>query len=161
MVISGLAPEIAHFRILGDGVDDSIAPADWYIKGARYVNSLLILNTHSLACKLPAQTPLLLLMPGTSSGMFGSVPSFTHEGFILYCSPETIESIFIAFRLTGDPKYRDYGWAIFQAIEKHCRIPTGGYASVINVDQVPVEYDDKMETFLMVCDALPFPHDRG
>lgn len=51
MVISGLAPEIAHFRILGDGVDDSIAPADWYIKGARYVNLLVTLNslTHLLA----------------------------------------------------------------------------------------------------------------
>ncbi|KAG2358723.1 hypothetical protein BDR07DRAFT_1489089 [Suillus spraguei] len=109
---TGLAPEIAHFRIPGDGVDGSVAPADWYIKGA---------------------SP-------------GSPPPFDAR-YIL--RPETIESIFIAFRLTGDPKYRDYGWAIFQAIEKHCRIPTGGYASVINVDQVPVEYDDKMETFLM------------
>jgi len=70
--------------------------------------------------------------------------------------PETVESLFLAFRLTGDPKYRDYGWAIFQAIEKHCRIPTGGYASIKNVDEIPVEHDDKMETFLMVCD-VPCP----
>ncbi|KAI6133681.1 glycoside hydrolase [Pisolithus croceorrhizus] len=63
--------------------------------------------------------------------------------------PETVESLFIAFRLTGDTWYRDQGWAIFQAIEKHCRIPTGGYASVINVDQMPVEHEDKMETFMM------------
>ncbi|KAG1885838.1 glycoside hydrolase [Suillus subluteus] len=109
---TGLAPEIAHFRILGDGVDNSIAPADQYIKGAR-----------------------------------PNAPPPFDARYIL--RPETVESIFIAFRLTGDPKYRDYGWAIFQAIEKHCRIPTGGYASVINVDQVPMEYDDKMETFLM------------
>jgi len=109
---TGLAPEIAHFRILGDGLDNSMAPADWYIKGAR-----------------------------------PNAPPPFDARYIL--RPETVESIFIAFRLTGDPKYRDYGWAIFQAIEKHCRIPTGGYASVINVDQVPVEYDDKMETFLM------------
>lgn len=109
---TGLAPEIAHFRIVGDGIDDSVAPADWYIKGAR-----------------------------------PDAPPPFDARYIL--RPETVESIFIAFRLTGDPKYRDYGWAIFQAIEKHCRIPAGGYASVINVDQVPVEYDDKMETFLM------------
>lgn len=63
--------------------------------------------------------------------------------------PETVESLFIAFRLTGDTWYRDQGWAIFQAIEKHCRIPTGGYASIKNVDQVPVEHEDKMETFMM------------
>ncbi|KAI0830846.1 glycoside hydrolase [Trametes gibbosa] len=63
--------------------------------------------------------------------------------------PETVESLFIAYRLTGDQRYRDYGWQIFQAIERHCKIETGGYASIINVDQVPVEYEDKMETFLM------------
>ncbi|KIM69999.1 glycoside hydrolase family 47 protein [Scleroderma citrinum Foug A] len=63
--------------------------------------------------------------------------------------PETIESLFVAFRLTGDSWYRDQGWAIFQAIEKHCRIPSGGYASVMNVDKVPVQLEDRMETFMM------------
>ena len=64
--------------------------------------------------------------------------------------PETVESLFLAYRLTGDEKYRRYGWEIFSAIEKHCKIETGGYASVLNVDAVPVEHEDKMETFLMV-----------
>ncbi|EJF67382.1 glycoside hydrolase [Dichomitus squalens LYAD-421 SS1] len=63
--------------------------------------------------------------------------------------PETVESLFIAYRLTGDEKYRQYGWNIFKAIETHCKIETGGYASIINVDAVPVEHEDKMETFLM------------
>ncbi|KAI0713189.1 glycoside hydrolase [Cerioporus squamosus] len=63
--------------------------------------------------------------------------------------PETVESLFIAYRLTGDDKYRRYGWKIFEAIERHCRIESGGYASIINVDQVPAVHEDKMETFLM------------
>ncbi|KAI0370015.1 glycoside hydrolase [Pilatotrama ljubarskyi] len=63
--------------------------------------------------------------------------------------PETVESLFIAYRLTGDEHYRKYGWQIFEAIEKHCKIESGGYASIINVDRVPVEHEDKMETFLM------------
>lgn len=67
--------------------------------------------------------------------------------------PETVESLFIAYRLTGDEKYRDYGWNIFQAIEKHCKIETGGYASVLNVDELPVQHEDKMETFMMVCEV--------
>jgi hypothetical protein len=66
-------------------------------------------------------------------------------------SPETVESLFIAFRLTGDVRYREHGWNIFQSIEKHCRIETGGYASILNVDEVPARHEDKMETFLMVC----------
>lgn len=66
--------------------------------------------------------------------------------------PETIESLFIAYRLTGDEKHREWGWQVFQAIEKHCKVSTGGYSGTRNVD-VPagqVELDDRMETFMMV-----------
>jgi hypothetical protein len=75
----------------------------------------------------------------------GSVP--LDARYIL--RPETVESLFIAWRLTKDARYRRYGWNIFQAIEKHCKIETGGYASVLNVDALPVEHEDKMETFMM------------
>jgi hypothetical protein len=64
--------------------------------------------------------------------------------------PETIESLFIAYRLTGDNRYRDHGWDIFQAIERHCRIDSGGYTTIINVDEVPTRKEDKMETFFLV-----------
>lgn len=60
-----------------------------------------------------------------------------------------MESLFIAYRLSGNPKYREQGWEIFQAVEKYCRIESGGYASVLNVDELPVKYEDKMETFWM------------
>ncbi|KIM47401.1 glycoside hydrolase family 47 protein [Hebeloma cylindrosporum] len=63
--------------------------------------------------------------------------------------PETIESLFIAYRLTGDQRYRDHGWRIFQAIEKHCRVEGGGYATIINVDENPSRQEDKMETFFL------------
>ncbi|GAA6028046.1 hypothetical protein JCM8097_001846 [Rhodosporidiobolus ruineniae] len=61
--------------------------------------------------------------------------------------PETAESLFVAYRLTGDPIYRTWGWEIFQAFVKHCRLPEGGFASIRDVDQVPVVYEDRMETF--------------
>ncbi|KAK7007966.1 alpha-1,2-mannosidase [Favolaschia claudopus] len=63
--------------------------------------------------------------------------------------PETVESLFLAWRLTGEQKYRNYAWGIFQAIEKHCRLPGGGYATVVDVDTVPVRHDDKQETFFL------------
>ncbi|KAG9050324.1 mannosyl-oligosaccharide alpha-1,2-mannosidase [Tulasnella sp. UAMH 9824] len=65
--------------------------------------------------------------------------------------PETVESLFIAYRLSGDQKYRNWGWQIFQAIEKHCKVPTGGYSGVVHVDdpEGEVELDDRMETFMM------------
>ncbi|KDR66379.1 hypothetical protein GALMADRAFT_259456 [Galerina marginata CBS 339.88] len=63
--------------------------------------------------------------------------------------PETVESLFIAWRLTGDIRYRDYSWAIFSSIDKYCRLDSGGYATVLDVDTVPVALDDKQETFFL------------
>jgi mannosyl-oligosaccharide alpha-1,2-mannosidase len=67
-----------------------------------------------------------------------------------YRRPETVESLFIAYRLTGDEIYREYGWRVFQAIEKHAKVPSGGYATVLNVDENPARLEDKMETFFLV-----------
>ncbi|GAA5855970.1 hypothetical protein JCM8547_000435 [Rhodosporidiobolus lusitaniae] len=61
--------------------------------------------------------------------------------------PETVESLFVAYRLTGDPVYREWGWTIFQTFVEHCRLPDGGFASILDVDEVPVKYEDRMETF--------------
>jgi hypothetical protein len=62
-----------------------------------------------------------------------------------------VESLFLAYRLTGDKRYREQGWKIFQSIEKHAKVADGGYATVVNVDEVPARLEDKMETFFMVC----------
>jgi hypothetical protein len=35
--------------------------------------------------------------------------------------PETVESLFLAYRATGDEIYREWGWKIFQAFQKYCR----------------------------------------
>ncbi|KAJ7473958.1 glycoside hydrolase family 47 protein [Mycena latifolia] len=63
--------------------------------------------------------------------------------------PEISESVFLAWRLTGDARYRDHAWAIFSAIERHCRLPGGGYATVLDVDTLPVTYIDRQETFFL------------
>ncbi|KAJ7093559.1 glycoside hydrolase [Mycena epipterygia] len=63
--------------------------------------------------------------------------------------PEISESVFLAWRLTGDVRYRTYAWDIFSAIEKYCKLEAGGYATVVDVDQVPVVYIDKQETFFL------------
>ena len=62
-----------------------------------------------------------------SSGReFGSQPQDQHS----LLRPETVESLFILWRLTHDPKWREHGWAIFEAIRTHARLDSGGYASV-------------------------------
>lgn len=42
--------------------------------------------------------------------------------------PETFETLYLTYRLTKNEKYRDYGKRMMDAIVKHCRVPTGGYA---------------------------------
>lgn len=94
---TGLAPEIAHFRInpTGPGDDVIVKPSD----------------AHNLL------------------------------------RPETVESLFVLWRVTRDTRYREWGWKIFQAIERHARVASGGYSSVQNVLAVPPGFRNKMESF--------------
>ena len=61
--------------------------------------------------------------------------------------PEAAESMFYLWRFTKKPKYREWGWRMFLAFEKHCRVEHGGYAGVRNVNMEHGVKDDKMETF--------------
>lgn len=49
--------------------------------------------------------------------------------------PETVESYFLMWRLTKDPKYREWGWEMVQALDKHCKAEAG-YSGIRNVYQV-------------------------
>ncbi|KAG9065264.1 hypothetical protein KI688_002587 [Linnemannia hyalina] len=46
--------------------------------------------------------------------------------------PETVESLFILYRITGEGKYQEYAWEIVQSIEKQCRTKDG-YSGLVNV----------------------------
>ncbi|XP_048244955.1 endoplasmic reticulum mannosyl-oligosaccharide 1,2-alpha-mannosidase-like isoform X2 [Haliotis rufescens] len=64
--------------------------------------------------------------------------------------PETVESLLYLHRLTGDKKYREWGWQIFQAFEKYTKIPGGGYSSINNVKNMGSPgFKDKMESFFL------------
>ncbi|KAF9006011.1 glycoside hydrolase family 47 protein [Cyathus striatus] len=49
--------------------------------------------------------------------------------------PETVESLYILWRTTGNKKWRDRGWSIFEAIERHTKTASG-YASLLSVDSL-------------------------
>ena len=44
--------------------------------------------------------------------------------------PETVESLFILYRITGKQQYREWGWKIFEAFEKNSRVENG-YTSLV------------------------------
>jgi mannosyl-oligosaccharide alpha-1,2-mannosidase len=66
------------------------------------------------------------------------VAFYNKSGFYItdssyFLRPEVLESIYYAYRITGDQKYRDISWAAFQAINTTCRVGRG-YSEVDNVN---------------------------
>lgn len=65
--------------------------------------------------------------------------------------PETVESLFMMWRITEDPLYREWGWGIFKAFQRHTNLGGGkGYTSVNDVNAVPPPVRDDMESFWLV-----------
>lgn len=62
--------------------------------------------------------------------------------------PETVESLYILYRLTKNPVYREWGWNIFESFQKWTKLSgDGGYASIDNVRKIPPPLRDNMESF--------------
>ncbi|CAG8971750.1 hypothetical protein HYALB_00007230 [Hymenoscyphus albidus] len=62
--------------------------------------------------------------------------------------PETVESLFYMWRITGDVMYREWGWAMFNAFLKYTAVDEGGgFTSLDNADAIPPPFRDNMESF--------------
>lgn len=62
--------------------------------------------------------------------------------------PEVVESLYLMWRTTGDERWRERGWEIFQAIEKHAWTAYG-FASLRGVDrETPAKLDEMPSYFL-------------
>jgi len=62
--------------------------------------------------------------------------------------PETVESFFVMWRLTHDQKYRDWGWEVFQSIDRYCKAPKG-YSGIRDVTTTAVSFDNVQQSFFM------------
>mmetsp|Transcript_55066 Transcript_55066/g.98222 ORF Transcript_55066/g.98222 Transcript_55066/m.98222 type:complete len:835 (-) Transcript_55066:72-2576(-) len=70
------------------------------------------------------------------------------DGRHSFIRPETAESLFYLYRLTGNEKYRRIGKKMFLAIDQHTKV-NGGFSSVRDVKSVPTSKMDEMQTFVM------------
>eukprot|EP00180_Rhodochaete_pulchella_P002045 Plantae.Rhodophyta-Rhodochaete_pulchella.ctg3082.p1 GENE.Plantae.Rhodophyta-Rhodochaete_pulchella.ctg3082~~Plantae.Rhodophyta-Rhodochaete_pulchella.ctg3082.p1 ORF type:complete len:304 (+),score=43.00 Plantae.Rhodophyta-Rhodochaete_pulchella.ctg3082:1003-1914(+) len=68
--------------------------------------------------------------------------------------PEAVEAIFYMWRLTKDPKYREWNWEIAQAFERVLRVE-GGYASLHNAWKANPDPNDSMSSFF-VAETLKY-----
>lgn len=117
---TGLAPEIAHFLV----------------PGVRGGNAAAAKNKNSKNARLRFISYGDVLVKGSDA----------HN----LLRPETIESLWALWRVTGEEEWRDAGWEMWRSWERHARVDSGGYASVDNVTQAPdsaIKRIDKMESF--------------
>ena len=63
--------------------------------------------------------------------------------------PEVIESYFILWRITKDSKYRKWGWDFAIALEKYCRIASGGYSGIRDVYASVPTHDNVQQSFFL------------
>jgi hypothetical protein len=68
--------------------------------------------------------------------------------------PETVESLFYMWRITGESMYRRWGWEMFKAFIKYTAVEDGaGFTSLDNANQIPPPQRDNMESFWLVSSA--------
>lgn len=77
----------------------------------------------------------------SKTGFWSTEPSYKGR-------PEYVESLFYAWRITGEQRYRDWAWEAFAAMEEHCKAPFG-YAQLAAVDTIGGEdnWIDMQESF--------------
>uniref|UniRef100_A0A672ZXW5 alpha-1,2-Mannosidase n=1 Tax=Sphaeramia orbicularis TaxID=375764 RepID=A0A672ZXW5_9TELE len=62
--------------------------------------------------------------------------------------PEVIESYMYMWRLTHDPKYREWGWEAVEALEQHCRVDSG-FSGIRDVYTTTVSHDNMQQSFFL------------
>eukprot|EP00795_Rhopilema_esculentum_P017835 gene17835-9540_t len=80
-------------------------------------------------------------------GPHEAIPLRMNEKYYIL-RPEVIESYFVLWRVTKDPKYREWGWDAAQAIQKHCHIGAG-YSGIRDVTDPNVNHDDVQQSFFL------------
>jgi len=62
--------------------------------------------------------------------------------------PETVESLFYMWRITGDVTYREWGWEMFKSFVDYTALEDGGgFTSLSDANQLPPKMKDNMESF--------------
>ncbi|KAG0263207.1 hypothetical protein BGZ95_003859 [Linnemannia exigua] len=116
---------------------------------ARQIAEGCYLGYHHTATGLGPES--MVFQASNKAGQFVTDPDtffnkhLSRKEYIL--RPETLESLWILYRLTGEKKYQDKAWEIFQSLEKSCRTPIA-YTGLRDVTDINSQ-DDRMESFFM------------
>ncbi|KAJ6480867.1 glycoside hydrolase family 47 protein [Mycena sanguinolenta] len=176
---TGLAPDEVGFKLVGDARYGLAKDGKWMEGGGRRwideVESWRVARTGSGTLKgrrlppgvgedtKPVVYTELERTRGTGNGRDYAIKK---TAYLL--RPETVESLYLMWRVTGETKWREMGWRIFEAIERETRTPIG-YASLKTVEISPGLKMDTMPSYflaetlkylyLLFLNEDPFPLD--
>lgn len=118
VMATGLAPEITHFEI----EDPPHMQADGILASAEIKNE--------------------------EDAPWRADYTIKHQDSHNLQRPETVESLFYMWRITGDEMYREWGWEIFRSFVKYTATEDGtGFTSLSNANEIPPKTKDNMESF--------------
>lgn len=121
VMATGLAPEIAHFQI----DDPPHMESDGILKSAQITES--------------------------PNAQWRKDYIIKHNDNHNLQRPETVESLFYMWRITGDPMYREWGWEMFKSFVKYTAADDGaGFTSLAHANEIPPVLKDNMESFWLV-----------
>ncbi|TFK13460.1 calcium-binding protein 8 [Platysternon megacephalum] len=80
------------------------------------------------------------------SGMEAMATRLSERYYIL--RPEVVESYMYMWRLTHDPKYRQWGWEVVKALEKYCRVEAG-FSGIRDVYTTTPNHDNMQQSFFL------------
>lgn len=84
------------------------------------------------------------VIPGIKEDIYIK-PADTHN----LLRPETVESLFYMYSITGEKQYQEWGWTIFNSFERYTKLEEG-YSSINNVKNPHnVDSRNKMESFFL------------
>ncbi|PYH99156.1 mannosyl-oligosaccharide alpha-1,2-mannosidase [Aspergillus ellipticus CBS 707.79] len=163
---TGLAPEITYFKV----GDPRVMETDMYPDSTIATGSEGQSSSHG---ELP-----LLSKPLTDASSWRDDLEVHRQDRHNLQRPETVESLFYMYRITGDEIYRHWGWEMFKSFVKHTAVvedapaehhladhdagkdgeqdePVAataritGFTSLSNADAIPPVTRDNMESFWM------------
>lgn len=132
----------------GQVLDQARRSGTW--SNTQETDMLLAMEITKTCYEMYAQTDSGL---GPEIVIFNTNPGSTHDFYIKSMDahniqrPETVESLFILWKTTGNPIYRQWGWKIFESFDKWAKLDDGSYTSLGDIRTVPPTLRDNMESF--------------
>ncbi|KAF9380071.1 hypothetical protein CPB97_008588 [Podila verticillata] len=121
------------------------------MKLAKALTEACFMSYHMSETRLGPENIKFDAVSGSNGKKFVTNPAtFYNRGSsrgIYILRPETVESLWILYRLTGDKLYQDQAWQIFTALERNCRTDIA-YASLKDVNKLS-SHDNRMESFYL------------